>query len=247
MGEPRGPWQQAPKGGPRRGSGWLLWIAVVGGVAALAFILNSIFPGAANGSDRWMRLLYLVVLLAFISSGLIIGRRRFSRQGLKYAAAWIAISVVLLLGYAYRFELAAVGRNVLGVLVPSLAQQDSAGSLSVRLSQDGHFWIVADVDGVPVRFLVDTGASDVVLSPRDARRLGFSLDELDFSKRYRTANGTVRAAPVRLSHIRVGDLLMKDVAAAVNGAEMSGSLLGMSFLERMRGYTVENDRLILRW
>ena len=96
-----------------------------------------------------------------------------------------------------------------------------------------------------IRFLVDTGASEVVLSPRDAERLGFDLKSLNFNRIYQTANGTVTGAPVRLEEIRIGPIVVSDVRASVNGAEMKRSLLGMSFLGRLGGYRVNGDVLTL--
>ena len=101
------------------------------------------------------------------------------------------------------------------------------------------------MNGVALRFLVDTGASDVVLGPADARRLGFDVAALDYSRRYRTANGVVFGAPVTLDRVRVGPIALDDVRASVNGAEMARSLLGMSFLGRLKGYEVSDDVLTL--
>jgi aspartyl protease family protein len=111
----------------------------------------------------------------------------------------------------------------------------------------GHFLVEAVVEGTPLAFVVDTGASDVVLTPADAKRLGFRADELRFTRRYQTANGVVAAAPVTLRELRIGQFSAFDVEASVNGAPLPVSLLGMSFLRRLRGYEVDNGRLILRW
>jgi clan AA aspartic protease (TIGR02281 family) len=111
----------------------------------------------------------------------------------------------------------------------------------------GHFLVEAVVEGTPLAFVVDTGASDVVLSPADAERLGLRADELRFTRRYQTANGVVAAAPITLRELRIGQFSAFDVEASVNGAPLAVSLLGMSFLRQLRGYEVDNDRLILRW
>jgi aspartyl protease family protein len=111
----------------------------------------------------------------------------------------------------------------------------------------GHFVIDAAVNGVSVRFLVDTGASDVVLTLEDAAALGFEPRSLDFSRGYHTANGVVRAAPVVLRELRIGQYSLYDVDAAVNQAPIGISLLGMSFLDRLAGYEVDDGRLMLRW
>lgn len=117
----------------------------------------------------------------------------------------------------------------------------------IRKAAGGHFLVDAMVNGVAIRFLVDTGASDVVLSPDDARRLHIAGSGLDYSLQYETANGVVRAAPVTLRDIRIGQLELYDLEATVNEAPMSISLLGMAFLERLEGYSVEGDRLVLLW
>jgi clan AA aspartic protease (TIGR02281 family) len=117
----------------------------------------------------------------------------------------------------------------------------------VAAGPSGHFLIDAWVNGEPVTFLVDTGASDIVLTLDDARRIGLEPRTLAFTQRFATANGEVRGAPVVLREIRVGQFRVFDVSASVNEAALEVSLLGMSFLEQLSGYEVRGDRLILRW
>jgi clan AA aspartic protease (TIGR02281 family) len=117
----------------------------------------------------------------------------------------------------------------------------------VEAGPHGHFVIDAVVDGVSLTFLVDTGASEIVLTLDDARQLGFLPHSLEFSQRFRTANGEVRGAPVRLRELRIGQFSLYDLDASVNEAPLAISLLGMSFLDRLDGYRVEDGRLILRW
>ena len=94
--------------------------------------------------------------------------------------------------------------------------------------------------------LVDTGASDVTLTPRDARRLGFHLDRLTYDRTYRTANGIVKGARVRLHSLKVGHIVVPDVRASVNSADMNLSLLGMSFISRLSRFEVADGTLTLR-
>jgi len=124
---------------------------------------------------------------------------------------------------------------------------DEAWDHVVEAGAHGHFVIDAVVNGVPISFLVDTGASDVVLNLDDAEALGFAPRRLDFSLRYHTANGVVRAAPVNLREVRIGQFSLYEVDAAVNEVPIGISLLGMSFLERLAGYRVDDGRLALRW
>lgn len=120
-------------------------------------------------------------------------------------------------------------------------------SVVIPATTNGHFVLDALVNGVRVRFLVDTGASDVTLTPQDARRLGFNSRNLKYDRAYQTANGVVHGAVVTLRDVTVDQLSLYDVKASVNGAPMQISLLGMSFLGRLRGYEVADGELILRW
>lgn len=125
---------------------------------------------------------------------------------------------------------------------------DEAGHvLSLRAGAGGHFWVDAEVNGSTVRFVVDTGATSVVLSEEDADRAGLRLSPRDYTQLQRTAGGTVRAAPVTLREVRIGALGLSDVEAAVNPALSGVSLLGMTFLNRLDGYEVRGDTLNLYW
>jgi clan AA aspartic protease (TIGR02281 family) len=117
----------------------------------------------------------------------------------------------------------------------------------IEAGAGGHFVIEAVVNGAPVTFLVDTGASNVVLTMEDAERLGFRPESLRFTERFATASGEVRAAPVVLRELRIGQFSVFDMPASVNEAPLGVSLLGMSFLRRLDGYGVEDGRLIMRW
>jgi aspartyl protease family protein len=98
---------------------------------------------------------------------------------------------------------------------------------------------------VPVRFILDTGASDVMLSPFDARRLGFDPAALSYTRIYQTANGTVAGAPVVLPSLEIGSIRLTNLPASVMQTDSGTSLLGMSFLSRLASYKVDGSRLTL--
>jgi aspartyl protease family protein len=110
----------------------------------------------------------------------------------------------------------------------------------------GHVYLDAAVNGTIVRFLVDTGASLVVLTPEDARAVGFTQDQLQFDKRVVTANGTALAASVKLREVRLGQLAVDDIDAVVT-EHLSVSLLGMSFLRRVDSYEMREGHLTINW
>ncbi|MFQ5783573.1 MAG: TIGR02281 family clan AA aspartic protease [Alphaproteobacteria bacterium] len=141
----------------------------------------------------------------------------------------------------------AAGAATDGAAFDDGADDPEGRQLAIRAGPGGHFVVDARVNGTRVRFLVDTGASTVALTPGDARRLGLHPARSAFSERYRTPGGDVRGAPVTLDSIRIGALRRDDVRATVMAAPLRMSLLGMSFLNRLEGYRVQNGRLILRW
>jgi aspartyl protease family protein len=214
-------------------------------VAGLVLWLAVSFPDALTTRGEQIQLTHALLLVAVIGGSAILHGRFQGRKALRHAAIWIGLGAVLLLGYSLRHEFQAVGARMMGELLPHQAREASGGGVAIRAGDHGHFVAEAQVNGVDIRFLVDTGASDVVLSPRDAERLGFDLKALSFNRSYRTANGTVTGAPVRLEEIRLGSIVLRDVRASVNGAEMSRSLLGMSFLGRLGGYRVDGGVLTL--
>lgn len=127
---------------------------------------------------------------------------------------------------------------------------DDIGSLGreVRIAADrsGHFFVRGQVDGAPVVFLVDTGATEVTLSDADARRVGLRPLPSEFTREVRTAQGTTRTAPITLRELEVGPIRMRAVSAQVSASGLGISLLGMSFLSRLEGYSVRDGVLHLK-
>jgi clan AA aspartic protease (TIGR02281 family) len=119
-------------------------------------------------------------------------------------------------------------------------------TLVYRTDQRGHVALTAMVNGAPVRFLVDTGASRVTLTAEDARAAGIDPSGLVFNQRSQTANGLAREAPVTLREIRIDRLSIDNVSAAVN-ENLTVSLLGMSFLRRLKSFEMRDGSLIISW
>jgi aspartyl protease family protein len=111
----------------------------------------------------------------------------------------------------------------------------------------GHFITDVYINGTPIRFLVDTGATHIVLNSDDANRIGLSAGRLRFNTAFKSANGITYAAPVTLRDVRIGQLQLYDLDAYVNQGALDISLLGTSFLRQLRSYEVVRNRLVLRW
>ena len=120
-----------------------------------------------------------------------------------------------------------------------------AGGAVIKAS-DGHFWADGEVNGAPVRFLVDTGATTVALTPQDAERLGIDLSDLHYGYNVVTAGGRARAAPVRLATVDVAGAKLENVDALVIEKGLDASLLGMSYLGRLTSFQATREALFLR-
>jgi aspartyl protease family protein len=229
--------------GPNR---WFWFLVVTIGLTGLVVWLRNRYPNALDSRDAMINITRYGAILLLVASGLLATRTLNVRKAIRDIAIWIAILAGLVALYGFRHELETVGLRIAGELEPARGTEARSGEMVYRRSTDGHFYVDATVNGQPVRFLVDTGASDIVLSPSDAERAGYRRDNLVFNQRYQTANGTGWGASVRLDSITAGTIRFHGLAASVNGSAMSESLLGMSFLNRLSGYEFRGDSLILR-
>lgn len=192
-----------------------------------------------DNPDDQARLFYLLLLGVVIAGSLFYGQRHRLGRTVRDLAVWAMIFVMVIIAYGFRDTLR-------GGLFPSEMTQTEEGAVAIRRGSDGHFHATLEVNGAPIRFMIDTGATGVVLSRRDAARAGIDLDGLRFGGRAQTANGMVAIAPVRLADLRLGPIVDRDVPASVGGGDFDTSLLGMSYLDRFARLEIEGDRMILR-
>lgn len=188
--------------------------------------------------EAQVRIFYLSILGMAVASGLFYRYRGQLGTALQHATIWVLIFLGATLAIGFRDPLMLQ-------LFPDSAQTDTAGTLTLSRSRDGHFYARAKVNGTEIRFVIDTGASVLVLSRRDAERAGIDLKGLDYVMPTSTANGRVLGAPVRLDRIEFGGIVDHDVRAMVNGGDSRESLMGMDYLDRFRSVRIEGDRLYL--
>ena len=167
-------------------------------------------------------------------------------QSVKQAAIWLLIGFALILGYSFKDDAQMLVNRVAGELIPGAAVVEQTGDVTFRRAENGHFSVRANVNGATIPMIVDSGASSVVLSYGDAQRAGLDLDSLNFSAPVSTANGRAFAARIWLERISVGGIEERRVPAMVaqDGA-LRESLLGMSYLDRLAGWSVTGDRLTM--
>ena len=122
---------------------------------------------------------------------------------------------------------------------------DGSGAVRIARQNDGHFYVDALVNGMPVRFLVDTGASVVALSVRDAQNAAVPVNPAQFEVIGSGASGEVRGQPVELGQLSiVGKNVTSVPAVVIDGGDQS--LLGQSFLSRFDAVEIHGDELVLR-
>lgn len=167
-------------------------------------------------------------------------------HALRSALIWIGVVLVLVLGYTYRFELKHVSDRVLAELLPGRAVSKGR-TVELARAGGGDFQVATEVNGKRVSMVLDTGASAVVLTNEAAKAAGLPLEVIKYTVNVDTANGRTRAAAVTLDRIAVGGIVERSVPALVaQPGQLKTSLLGMSFLNRLEGWEVRGDKLVMR-
>ncbi|MDM8168361.1 TIGR02281 family clan AA aspartic protease [Roseovarius sp.] len=186
----------------------------------------------------YARVFYLVLLGSAVVLWFFAQNRNSLGKITQQAIIWALIFVGVI---------AAVGLwgDIRNTVMPGQAVVAEDGRIELPRAADGHYYLTADVNGAPIRFVVDTGASQIVLTKADAETAGLATEELSFVGRAFTANGEVRTAPVRLERVEVGPLVDEDVRAVVNEGELDQSLLGMEYLQRFTSVEITNGTLVL--
>lgn len=213
----------------------------------LALIING-DAGSLIGleQNQTVRLVALVGILILVAGGAF-GRRQRLGEMLGNLALWCGIFAIVIVGYTFRAELGQIGSRVLAEVSPGAAVVDVSGAKATfRRSFGGAFRVNTEINGHRAALIFDTGASAVVLTQADAKSAGIDVRNLRYSVPVRTANGTGMAAAVILDRVKVGDITRRKVRAFVaDDGALETSLLGMTFLETLSGFSVQNDSLVL--
>ena len=171
------------------------------------------------------RLIYLILLGLMVVGWFFAHGRTTWNKTLQQAAVWGLIFLGAIAAYGLWGD---ISRTVL----PQQTVISDEGRIEVPRSPDGHYYLQTQVNGAPIRFVLDTGASMIVLTKEDATRAGLNPDGLSYYSRAMTANGEVRTAPVKLESVTLGGFSDENVTALVNEGEMNDSLMGMDYLQR---------------
>ncbi len=180
------------------------------------------------------------------------------QYAIREAGSWLAMAVCAVCCFVYFDELKTVAISALGwsmeagvsgepsLKTHTLGAAANSGAVELRAGKHGHFQTPVSINGRSIEAMVDTGASLVALSYEDAERAGIFVRLSDFTHRSQTANGIAKFAPVVLARVSIGDITVRNVAAAVSEpGKLQTSLLGMSFLGKLSRTEMRPGVLVL--
>ncbi len=233
-------------------AGWIALILLV--LAAFAIVLRSDagslygFGPAQLAGAAFVLALTIVVAMPVL--------RRYQGQASLIARdllMWAGVAAGAALLYAYRAELPQIADDLIAMVAPQSAALtvpapvETERLIRLRRQPGGHFIVHASINGEAVQMIIDTGATTVVLRTLDAQQIGIDTEKLTYSVPVETANGSAFAAPIKLKSVLVGPVGVGDVDALVaKPGSLDQSLLGMSFLSRLKSYEFSGDFLSLR-
>jgi aspartyl protease family protein len=226
----------------------LLWILLTI-LAAILFLLVATNDGAVTAGARQPDLISLTVKIAlavFVGAiVLTLLRERISRA-LETAMVWVAVALLVAIGYGFRSELRDMSEHLIADYMPSrLAPRNRV--VEITRGGQGNFAVAAHLNSARVSMVLDTGASTVVLTQDAARAAGLPVEVLTYTVAIDTANGRTRAAPVTLNSLAVGGIVERSVPALIaQPGQLRTNLLGMTFLNRLESWEVRGDKLVMR-
>lgn len=183
-------------------------------------------------------MIYLIVLGTAVVFWFLATNRESLGKTMQQAMIWGLIFVGVLAGIG-------LWEDIRRTVMPMQTISDGGAVIELPRAPDGHYYLMAEVNGEPIRFVVDTGATDVVLRKEDAEAVGIDTRSLAYTGMASTANGVVRTAPVRLDRVDIGGMTDRNVRAVVNEGDLFESLMGMSYLQRYSSIEISGGKLIL--
>jgi aspartyl protease family protein len=214
--------------------------------------------GVLDGDDL-ARLVWIILILMLICSTIVARRMPFVRL-----VGWCLGWAVLFLGAHQLFRLiephitawqqARRGGDVSAIGHNAASPQQTAGArgtlaqgatVAIAMHQDGHYWVDASINGLSVRFLINTGATVTAVSQSAADELGLPPDPMNRGAVLQTANGPVNARRSVIAAMQIDTIQVTDLPVVVSASFGDTNVLGMNFLSKLRSWRVENGTMIL--
>jgi len=188
--------------------------------------------------DDFGRLVYLVILGGALVTYFIVANRARPGRVFRHAVLWGIIFVGCIAGIG-------LWQDIRDDFAVRQARVTDTGRIEIPRAVDGHYYLTLEAEDVPIRFVVDTGATNIVLSRQDAGRIGIDPDNLLYLGVGNTANARTRMAQTVLPILGHGHVMQRAVHVWVNERETEHSLLGLHYLQRFERIEISDGTLVL--
>lgn len=194
--------------------------------------------------DQSLNLIWAAGALILVGSALFSRRIGFG-EIIRTALSWVAIFAVFIVAFSYKDQILGVWNHVSGEVTGENEQRVVGTTLRIKQSQDGHFWANAMVNDIPVRFLIDSGATTTAMNATTARETGVDMSEIGFPTILTTANGDVEAQRGTIENLQVGSMVAEKLPIVVSEAFGESNVIGMNFLSKLQSWRVEGTVMVL--
>jgi aspartyl protease family protein len=190
-------------------------------------------------------LIWGIVCVILLISSLAARRLPMAYVG-KAALAWVAIFAALFAIFSFRFEFISIWERVKADISGTSGQTVNSEVIELRRQDDGHYWLQAEVNGNPVRFMIDSGATITAINAQTATDTGVDVDSNGYPMILDTANGRVAAKRGYVKKIEIGSHTIVDHKVVVSENFGDTNVLGMNFLDSMKSWKVERNMMVLQ-
>jgi aspartyl protease family protein len=195
----------------------------------------------SDGSQA-LNLIYLLIILIAVVSAFSIRRVPVGKT-LKMVLAWVLIFAAGFAIFALREDFKVLGSRLWAAVTGSNVQETQNGELRIAMAEDGQFWVDAELNGRPVRFLIDSGATVTTIGPGTAERAGVQAS--GGRTLVDTANGIAQVDRGSADLLKVGPIERRDFSLFI-AREDATNVIGMNFLSTLSRWSVEGRTLVLR-
>jgi aspartyl protease family protein len=184
--------------------------------------------------------LYYVAIIFAVASSLVAMRMPVGKM-MKTVLAWVAIFAIGFVIFSFRSDFSALGQRLKSEAMGSAITDGN--TVRIPIGEDGHFWVEAKVNGQPLRFMVDSGASVTTVSTQSAKAAGMPIGTE--TTVVSTANGPTKAIKGWADRLQLGPIERTDFPIDINSHDDT-NLLGMNFLSSLSSWRVEGNYLVLQ-
>lgn len=198
-----------------------------------------------NISQDGPSLIWGIVMVVLLVSSLAARRLPLS-QVAKMSLAWVAIFAALFAIFSFRFEFQEIWSRMKSDFAGTAGQSVSGEAIALKRQDDGHYWLQVDINGTPVNFMIDSGATTTAMNATSAADANVEVDSEGYPVIISTANGQVSAKRGSLQSMQIGPHKLSDHHVVVSESFGDTNVLGMNFLDSMKSWKVEGNVMTLQ-